>query len=180
MTDQQSDPLSAFISALVPLVPSPEVQEQIRRIFGAVGPGQNDMHMEHWNQGKTIQQSGFDVPSKHENEHAVGLYDKELRPALIAALFEWVKDHGADLSDRIVPKSTNRLFQIYQDYRIEGDPTVPRVEVYRPDFTLMRYWRYSVNEETGEPVGNPPLSVIYKTIDEDIAQRDGGDVEEPK
>ncbi len=171
MTEQAEadfhNPMSAFLSALVPMVPSLEAQEVIRHIFGAVGPGQNDRHMQHWNQGKTIQQSGGDVPKKHENEHAVGLYDQELRPVLIETLLKWMKDHGADISDYVVPKSTNRLCALHRGYRIENNPVRAEIEVYRPDFTLAKQWDYT----KGDIDSIPAFSMVRLAIDRDIEER---------
>lgn len=164
------DPLTRLTAGLVPLVPNLEAREAIRRIFGTVGPGQNDRHMDHWNRGKTIQRAGGAVPFKHEEEHAVGLYDQELRPVLIVALLKWCGEHGAEIDPRLFPKATNELVAIHRGYRVEVDRETAQVEVYRPNLERARVWWFG--DEKGEgTAGLPTFSQITDAIDRDIEKQ---------
>ena len=166
------DPLPRLIAGLVPLVPSEEARVAIRRLFGAVGPGQNDRHMDHWNRGKVIQRASAkgDVPMKHEEEHAVGLYDQELRPVLIAALLKWCAEHGAEIDPGVFPKATNELVAIHRGYRVEVDREKAQVEVYRPNLGRARVWWFGDEEDEGTE-GLPAFSDITAAIDRDIEKQ---------
>ena len=169
---ERHDLLSHLISAIVPTVPNLDVQKIIRCIFGTVGPGQNDRHMEHWGRGKTIQSYGGDVPKKHEAEHAVGLYDQEIRPVLIKALLEWARNHGTEDNHKVVPNCTNRLLCFYRGYRIEGDAEGTQVEVYRASLERLAVWSYGSEIGDGEG-GIPTIQQVHTRIDRDIEEMAG-------